>query len=89
MHAREKITAALKERFGEPTDSKSLASALFEKTDRTTYMGATAVVVNECDKRTRQCLLGFASAPGWIALTEQLGHSATPGGGGQGRAVGF
>jgi hypothetical protein len=90
VNAKEKVTAALKERFGAPTDPKTLASALFDKKDRTTYMGPTAVVANECDKRTRQCILGFASAPGWIQLTERLSQTTSNDGApGQGKATGF
>jgi len=85
VNAKDKVLAALKERFGAPTDPKTLKAVLFDKTDRTTYMGATALVVNECDKRTRQCLVGFASSPGWIKLTERLAPSAP----GAAKATGF
>lgn len=85
VNAKDKVLGALKERFGAPTDPKTLKAVLFDKTDRTTYMGATSLVVNECDKRTRQCLLGFASSPGWIKLTERLVPSAP----GAAKATGF
>lgn len=89
VNAKAKVTAALKERFGEPTDPKTLAAALFDKTDRTTYMGPVAVVVNECDKRTRQCILGFASASGWVQLTDRLSQPAENSGSGRVKATGF
>lgn len=72
VNAKEKVLSALRERFGAPTDPKTLKAVLFDRTDRTTYMGATSLIVNECEKRTRQCLLGFASSPGWLNLAQRL-----------------
>lgn len=77
--AKGRINQALRQRFGAPTEAKSLGAALFDKYERVDYMGPVSLVVNECHKQTRQCRLGFASSTGWVELNDRLA-SAGPGG---------
>lgn len=77
--AKGRINEALRQRFGPPTEAKSLGAALFDKYERVDYMGPVSLVVNECHKQTRQCRLGFASSAGWVELNDRLA-SAGPGG---------